>query len=166
MDELDRKLIEELQKNGRESYTALARKFSVSEGAVRKRLKKLVNKNVIKVIAVPSLGALGYNITSIIGIQVKMVDLRKVADALARKPNVCRLAFVAGRYDLIAIVLARSNKELSNFIEKEISTIPSVTRTETFVNLDVIKGEWAGIDTTQLISELDSFALKEEETRE
>ena len=166
IDKLDRKLIEELQKDGRESYTELAMKLGVTEGTVRKRVKNLVDKSIIKIVAVPNMSELGYNLMSIIGMQVKMVDLRKVADALAKKANVCHLAFVAGRYDVMALVVARSHKELSDFIEKEISTIPSVLRTETFVNLDVIKGAWSGADTTQLISDLDSFLLGEEQKRE
>jgi len=166
MDRLDQKLIEELQKDGRASHIRLASKLGVSEGTVRKRLAKLLAKNIIRVAAIPNLSALGYNLTSIIGIQVRMTDLRMVADALARKANVCRLAFVAGRYDLIAVVASQSHKALSDFIEKEVSTIPGVTRTETFVNLDVIKGEWAGIDTTQLVSCLDSSSLREGEKGE
>jgi len=156
MDKLDQKLIEELQKDGRASHIRLASMLGVSEGTVRKRLAKLLARNIIRVAAIPNLSALGYNLTSVIGIQVRMTDLRMVADALARKANVCRLAFVAGRYDLIAIVVSQSHKALSDFIEKEVSTIPGVTRTETFVNLDVIKGEWAGIDTAQLISTIES----------
>ena len=166
IDKLDWKLMLELQKDGRENYTELARKLGVTEGTVRKRVKNLVDKSIMKIVAVPNMSELGYKVMSIIGMQVKMVDLRKVADALAKKPNVCRLAFVAGRYDLMALVLSRSHKELSDFIEREISTIPSILRTETFVNLDVIKGAWSGADTTQLISDLDSFLLGEEQKRE
>lgn len=165
IDKLDRKLIEELQKDGRKSYTELASKLGITEGTVRKRVRNLVDRGMMKIVAVPNVSELGYTLMSIIGMQVKMVDLRKVADALAKKANVCHLAFVAGRYDLMALVVARSHKELSNFIEKEISTIPSVLRTETFVNLDVIKGAWSGADTTQLVSDLDSFLLREEQKR-
>ena len=83
-----------------------------------------------------------------------MADLRKVAEELVQKPNVCYLAFVTGRYDLIAIIMTQSPEELSHFIEKEISALPSILRTETFVNLDVIKGGWPGLDTIQLIANL------------
>jgi len=58
------------------------------------------------------------------------------------------------------------NEELSDFIEKEISTIPGILRTKTFVNLDVIKGAWLGVDTTQLISDLDSFLHRQKQTRQ
>jgi Lrp/AsnC family transcriptional regulator for asnA, asnC and gidA len=154
IDELDRKLIQELQKSGRQGYVALAKMLGVVEGTVRKRVKDLVKSNIIKIVAVPNPRALSYSFVSIMGLQVRMADLRKVAEELAQKPNVCYLAFVTGRYDLMAIIITRSSEELSHFIEKEISALPSILRTETFVNLDVIKGGWPGLDTTQLISNL------------
>lgn len=155
IDELDRKLMMELQKSGRESYVDIASTLGVVEGTVRKRVKNLLDRNIMKIVAIPNLRELGYNFISIMGLQVRMADLRKVAENLAQKPNVCYLAFVTGRYDLMAIIMTRSSEELSHFIEKEISAVPSILRTETFVNLDVIKGGWLGLDTTQLISNVD-----------
>jgi Lrp/AsnC family transcriptional regulator for asnA, asnC and gidA len=155
IDALDRKLIQELQKSGRRGYVELAKELGVVEGTVRKRVKNLLSRKVIKILAVPNPRALGYNFLSIMGLQVRMADLRKVADELAQKPNVCYLAFVTGRYDLMAIIMTQSPEELSHFIEKEISALPSIMRTETFVNLDIIKGGWAGPDITQLITIID-----------
>jgi Lrp/AsnC family transcriptional regulator for asnA, asnC and gidA len=162
LDKIDQKLIEELQQDGRASYMQLSYKVGITEAAVRKRVRKLVDKGVIKIAAIPNVSEIGYKLMSVIGIQVDMKNLRKVADTLAKKPNVCQLAFVAGRFDLMAFVMARSHKQLSNFIEKEISTVPGVLRTETFVNLDVIKGAWSGTDTTQLVSNLDSLSPRED----
>ena len=157
LDKLDQRLIQELQKNGREGYTRLAAKLGVTEGTIRKRVRNLVARGIIKIVAVPNVSELGYKLMSIIGIQVRMLHLRKVGDTLARKPNVCHLSFVAGRYDLMAIVMARSHNELSKFIEKEVATIPGILKTETFVNLDIIKGAWSGSDTNHLIDDFDSF---------
>ncbi|MCX6013146.1 MAG: Lrp/AsnC family transcriptional regulator [Chloroflexi bacterium] len=151
VDDLDYQLIQILQKDGRESYVNIAKKLGVVEGTIRKRVKTLVNNKIIRIIALTNPQKLGYNVLSIMGLQVQMASLRTAASILADKPNVCYLAFVTGRYDLIAMVLTRSPQELSDFIEKEISSIPSVLRTETFVNLDVIKGAWQGIDLNQLI---------------
>ena len=155
VDELDCQLMEELQKNGRKSYVDLATRLNVVEGTVRKRIKRLLDRDIIKIVAVPNARELGYGFISIMGLQVRMADLRKVAENLALKPNVCYLAFVTGRYDLMAIIMTRSPEELSQFIEKEISALPSVLRTETFVNLDIIKGGWLGLDSTQLVSSLE-----------
>lgn len=152
IDELDRKLMQKLQENGKQSYVDLANILGVVEGTIRRRVDNLLRKNLIRIVALPNLHLLGYSFICIMGLQVKMVDLKKVAKNLAMKPNICYLAFVTGRYDLMAIIMTRSPKELSHFIEKEISAIPSILRTETFVNLDVIKGGWPELDTTQLIS--------------
>lgn len=150
IDELDCKLIKDLQKDGRQTYVELGKKLGVAEGTVRKRVKALIDKNVIQIVAIPNVGKLGYKFICTMGLQVRMVDLRKVADALAQNPNVCHLAFVTGKYDLMARIITRSPKELAHFIENEISAIPSVLRTETFVNLDTIKGEWLAMDSIQL----------------
>lgn len=155
IDRLDLRLVKELRKNGRQSYVDLAKMLGVVEGTVRRRVKKLLDKNVIKIVAVPNPRELGYNFVGIMGLQVRMVDLRELADKLIVKPNVCYLAFVTGRYDLVAIVLTHSPQELSQFIEKELSVIPGILRTETFVNLDIIKGTWPELDISQLIDNLE-----------
>ena len=109
VDELDRKLMMELQKSGRQSWLDIARPLGVVEGTVRKRVKDLLDSNIMKIVAVPNLRRLGYNFISIMGLQVRMVDLGKVAEDLAQKPNVCYLAFVTGRYDLMAVIMTRSH---------------------------------------------------------
>ena len=152
LDELDLKLIAELRKDGRQSYTALAEKLEVTEGTIRNRVKGLLGDNILQIVAVSNPFEIGYNFISIMGLQVRVADLRPVADTLSAKPNVCYLAFVTGRYDLIAMVITRTSQELSNFIENEVSVIPGVLRTETFINLDIIKGEWpAALDIVELI---------------
>ena len=51
MDELDAKIIAMLQEDGRASNASIARNVGVSEGTVRRRLKRLVDDNFIQVIA-------------------------------------------------------------------------------------------------------------------
>lgn len=150
LDELDYKLIKELQKDGRQTYIELGKKLGVVEGTIRKRVKALMNNDIIRVVAIPNLSKLGYKFTCTMGLQVRMAGLREVADTLAKNPSVSNLAFITGEYDLMARIVTRSPEDLSHFIENEISAIPNIMRTETFVNLDTIKGEWSGIDNIQI----------------
>ena len=154
IDNLDRKIIEELQINGRETYIDLAKKLGMVEGTIRKRIKNLLDDDMIKIVAVPNIRKLGYSLVSIMGLQVRMEDLRSVAYGLMNNEHVCYLAFVAGRFDLIAVILTQSPEELSLFVEKEISAIPSISRTETFINLEIIKGEPGLLDTIQAVKSL------------
>jgi len=90
-----------------------------------------------------------------VGLQVPLSELRVVAEQLSKNPNICYLANVTGRYDFIAIVLTKSSKEFAYIMEKVVSTIPSVIRTETFVTLNIYKGHKNWLDTTQIIDNLD-----------
>ncbi len=157
IDELDQKLIHELQRDGRKRYVDLARILGVAEATVRKRIKSLVSSDIMKLVAVPNMSKLGYKFVGIIAFQVRLADLRRVADELAQKPQICYLAFCTGRYDLIGVVITRSPEELALFIENEISAIESILRTETFVNLDIIKGRGPLIETNQLVNGLAAF---------
>lgn len=160
-DELDLELIRQLQKDGRARHVDLAKKLNVVEGTVRKRIRDLLENNIIKTIAAPNISKLGYNFIGFMALQVKMAKLRRIADVLGKKPNVCYLAFVTGRYDMIAIVITRSPEEFAHLIEKEISAIPGVVRLESFVNLETLKGGWPMVDTTQLLNRADISEPKE-----
>ena len=140
VDDLDLNIIQILEKDGRKSYTDIAKQLGVVEGTVRKRVKNLLDDKMIRISATPNPRELGFNVIAVMGLQVQMSALRHVSQILEAKANVQWLAFVTGRYDLIAIVVEKSTEDLSSFIEKEISAIPSITRTETFVNLDIVKG--------------------------
>ena len=154
-DELDRKLVLELQKDGKKGYVDLASGLGVVEGTVRKRVKHLLDRNIIEIVAVPNLRKLGYGFVSILGLQVSVADMRRVATKLAQNQHVCFLAFVTGGFDLIAIVVTRSPEEYSHFWESELATIPGVLRTEAFVNLDIIKGSASLLDTIELVRNFD-----------
>lgn len=124
---------------------------------IRKRIKTLVERKIIRITAVPNPYKLGYGFISIMGLQVRLADLKQVGETLAKKANVYYVTFVTGRYDLLAIVMSRTPEELSNFIKEHISAIPSIIRTETFVNLEVIKSPWsAALDVVELLNSSDS----------
>ena len=161
IDEIDRAIILELQKTGRKSYMELAKLLHVSETTARNRVKHLIDNGVITVNAIPDLGTLGYGFVGIVGLQIRLSDLRETARQLVKHPNVCYLSNVTGRFDLIAIVVTKSSAEFADFMEKEISTIPNVLRTETFVNLKVYKGQIFGLDTEHLVNSLDVSAIPE-----
>ena len=157
IDKLDQELILELHKNGRQSYVDLAKLLHVTETTVRNRVKNLLNKGIINITAIPDLEVLGYNFVGIVGLQIRLGDLQLAAEQLVKHPNICYIASVTGRYDLIIIAVTRSPKEFANFIEKTISAIPGILRTETFVNLNISKGRATGLDTEHLISNIDVF---------
>jgi len=160
IDKLDQEIMLNLQENGRRSYMDLAKILHVAEGTVRNRLKRLLDQGIIKVTAVPDLEKFGYGFIGIVGIQTRLADLRSVAEQLAQYPNIGYLANVTGQYEFIAIVLTRSAKEFASFMESVIPAIPAISRTETFVTLNIYKGQGGVLETAQLISRLETTQPK------
>ena len=70
MDDLDRKIINILGQRGRAPNAHIARDVGVSEGTVRRRLKRLINEKIITVVAQPDPRKLGYESEALIGVQV------------------------------------------------------------------------------------------------
>ena len=84
MDDLDRKIIELLQTNGRASNAQIAREVGVSEGTVRRRLRHLIQSEIIRVSAIPDPEKIGYNTVALVGIQADPDKIDEVASNLAK----------------------------------------------------------------------------------
>ena len=139
MDELDRKIIALLQGDGRASNAKIAREVGVSEGTVRRRLRRLVQQDVVKIIAVPNLEKLGYATTALVGLQTGPGKSEEVADAIASLDEAQYVAITTGAYDIFIWAGLESAESLGTFLRTKIGTIKGVQRTETFVNLAIKK---------------------------
>jgi Lrp/AsnC family transcriptional regulator for asnA, asnC and gidA len=132
-------MINLLQMDGRASNAKIAREVGVSEGTVRRRLRRLVEDDVVKVIAVPNLEKLGYNTTALIGIQTSPGRSDSVANAIAQLSEAQYVAITTGAYDIFVWTGLASAEALGDFLREKIGPIPGVQRTETFVNLAIKK---------------------------
>lgn len=139
MDELDRKIIGLLQMDGRASNAKIAREVGVSEGTVRRRLRRLIQDDVVKVIAVPNLEKMGYATTALVGLQTSPGRSDAVAEALARLEEVHYVAITTGAYDIFVWAGLESAEALGTFLHTKVGSIDAVQRTETFVNLSIKK---------------------------
>ena len=142
MDTLDRKIISLLESNGRASNARIARDVGVSEGTVRRRLKRLIQESIINVVAIPDPGKLGYNTEAIIGVQVDPDQVDAVAARLSSLQNTRWVAVTTGTYDVFAWATLPTAEGLGKFLREQVGIIPGVRRTETFVNLAVTKREY------------------------
>ena len=139
MDELDRRIIALLQVDGRASNAKIAREVGVSEGTVRRRLRRLIQEDVVKVIAVPNLEKLGYATTALIGLQTGPGKSDSVGDAIALLQEAHYVAITTGAYDVFVWAGLESAESLGDFLRTKIGVIDGVQRTETFVNLSIKK---------------------------
>tara|TARA_B100000945_G_C20398279_1_gene605935 strand:- start:44 stop:484 length:441 start_codon:yes stop_codon:yes gene_type:complete len=142
MDELDRNIISQLEKDGRASNAFIARESGVSEGTVRRRLKKLIDDKIINVVALPDPTKLGYESEALIGIQIDPDQVELAANKVAKLDHTRWVAMTTGTYDVFVWVTLPNPEALGRFIRIEIGAIEGVRRTETFVNLQVMKRQF------------------------
>ena len=139
MDELDRRIIALLQVDGRASNAKIAREVGVSEGTVRRRLRRLIQDDVVNVVAVPNLEKLGYATTALIGLQTGPGKSDSVAESIAGLQEAHYVAVTTGAYDVFVWAGLESAEGLGDFLRAKIGIIDGVQRTETFVNLSIKK---------------------------
>jgi len=141
MDELDRKIISLLEKNGRASNARIARDVGVSEGTVRRRLKRLISEKIINVVALPDPRKLGYESEALIGVQVDPDKVDAVAGMISNLEHTRWVAITTGTYDVFAWATLPNAESLGRFLRDQVGAIEGVRRTETFVSLQVMKRE-------------------------
>ncbi len=139
LDRIDRAIISYLQVDGRAPYTQIAASLGLTEGAVRRRVKRLLDSGIMQIVAVVEPHHLGLSEAGMIGITVQANRLGEVADEIARLPEVSYLFQVTGEYDLFAEVFCESREHFVSFLNETLQKIPGVVRTRTFVIMKMHK---------------------------
>lgn len=150
LDETDRQIIVLLQRDGRLSNVEIGRQLGLAEGTVRKRLERLLNEKIIRVIAVADPAVLGLTASVLIHIQTELGDINAVAQRLAEIPAVQAVSVITGNYDIIIEAALTSSDRLLAFLIDKISTVPGVKRTETSHVMRVVKRarDWSILQAT------------------
>lgn len=133
-----KEIISLLQRDGRASYSDIAKKVGLSEAAVRQRVGKLIDGGVMQIVAVTDPSQLGFHRQAMIGIRVNG-DARTVAKTLSTIEQVDYLVLTTGRFDLLAEIVCANDQELREVLHGSIRTTPGVIDTETFTYLSLEK---------------------------
>ncbi|MCI2423908.1 Lrp/AsnC family transcriptional regulator [Saccharopolyspora sp. K220] len=142
MDDLSKRIIEQLQQDGRRSYAAIGKAVGLSEAAVRQRVQRLLDSGMVQIVAVTDPLQLGFLRQAMIGIKVAG-DVQRVADQLAELSEIEYVVITAGSFDLIVEVVCRDDDQLLEVINRRIRSLEAVTATETFVYLKLRKQTYA-----------------------
>jgi Lrp/AsnC family transcriptional regulator for asnA, asnC and gidA len=138
LDERSKRIIEQLQEDGRRSYAAVARAVGLSEAATRQRVQRLLDEGIIQIAAVTDADAVGFHRQAMLGVHVEG-DIRTVAEKLSAVPEATYVVICAGRYDLLVEVICEDDEHLLAVVDNSIRSVPGVSGTETFVYLRLEK---------------------------
>ncbi len=137
IDETDRAIIEELQRDGRVPYTRLGAAVGLSEAAARQRVQRLIDSGVMQVVAVTNPLSHGKRRMAMIGVRTEgpTDDIAKTLQAMR---DIDYLVVSAGSFDLMAEVVVADDGELLDLTNR-IRSVKGVRSTETFIYLDLVK---------------------------
>jgi DNA-binding Lrp family transcriptional regulator len=133
MDDTDREIIRILKNDGRATYSDIGKRVSLSEGAVRKRIKALVDSGVIKKFTIKVGLTEGAEAITLLSVNPSF-PTSEISKKLKKFPNVETVYEITGQYDIAAIISGLNMAEVDECLEK-IRRVEGVVNTNTMIIL-------------------------------
>lgn len=130
MDSTDEKIIRELQKNSRASFTTIAEKIGVSEGTVRNRVEKLQETGIIEKFTVEINEQKSFKAFVAVNVSTE----RDFDDVISSFPNSSEIYEIAGDIDLIVKISGSNSSSINNAVDA-IRAVEGVEGTKTYMVL-------------------------------
>lgn len=140
LDDIDLTIIRSLSKDGKESFTNIAKKLDVTAQTISDRVEKLRNREVIKGFTIEVDPAkVNYPIEFICELDINASVMDDVLAILEQITEIHIIKITTGIHDILCIGNAQDIENLHNIVERKISTIPGVNKTYTSITLKKIK---------------------------
>ncbi|MBK0418972.1 Lrp/AsnC family transcriptional regulator [Leucobacter sp. CSA1] len=137
LDEVDRKIIAELQTNGRITNAELAERVGVAASTCIARVRSLVSRRVITgFTASVDPRAMGLGLQVLVSVTVRSgarQRIRELSEEIAALPEVMQLFFLGGDEDFIIHLAARDADHVRDFVIEHLSAHPAVSSTRTSI---------------------------------
>jgi Lrp/AsnC family transcriptional regulator for asnA, asnC and gidA len=132
IDELSINIVKIMQENALVTNADLAARLHVSEATVRRRIKNLLDTNVMQIKAVADPFKLGYEFIVIVGLWVEKGCLRKAEEYLCALPEARFVGLTMGSYDIMLEAWFHSTEEMTRFMTETLSSVPGISRSDSF----------------------------------
>jgi Lrp/AsnC family transcriptional regulator for asnA, asnC and gidA len=133
IDETDEKIIRILQRDSRRAFVDIANEIGLSESAVRRRVKNLVDKRIIKRFTI-ELGASDKTSAITLISVASTADTSAVSNQMMKLNGVKVVYEITGQYDIAAIIAAPAIADINKCID-DIRKIDGVSDTDTVIIL-------------------------------
>ncbi|HNZ87128.1 MAG TPA: Lrp/AsnC family transcriptional regulator [Methanofastidiosum sp.] len=136
MDDIDIQILSLLEKDSRMKNTEIAKKLSVSEGSIRRRIENLVETGIIKNFTVEISTSFGFISLVLLNTQTQE-STYQIVEQIKTIEGVKRVYETTGEWDVVAYVLCNSPKEF-NIIIENIRKLKGVNKSTSLTVLNVV----------------------------
>ena len=133
MDDKDKAIIEILKRDGRATYSDIGKRIELSEGAVRKRIKSLVDSGGIRRFTIKVGLTEGAEAIVLLSVDPTL-PTQEVSQALKKFSNVETVYEITGEYDIAVIISGLNITEVNECLER-IRRLTGVANTNTMIIL-------------------------------
>jgi Lrp/AsnC family transcriptional regulator, regulator for asnA, asnC and gidA len=142
LDEHDLAIIGELSVDGRASFSRIANRLEMAEATVRKRIKRLQDRGIIDIVAVPT--ARAYENALMGQAQVKLIgDPVSTGEMIALWPEVTWLSLTAGDASFLLEFVCSGREAFLDFVQR-LHDVSGVTGVIVSLYLKTIKRTYVG----------------------
>jgi len=143
LDDIDIRILNLLQEDGRLSVRELAKKVSLSPTPVHERLKRLESSGIIDhYAAVLNTGKLGQFIVFFVNIILKEHSTRlggEFIEKITSFPEVVEFHVIGGEHDFMIKVIVPDMAAYRHFFVRQLGEIPNIARLQSIIVLDTLK---------------------------
>jgi DNA-binding Lrp family transcriptional regulator len=137
IDSLDDQIIRILQSNSRKSFVEIADEIRLSESAVRRRVKNLIDSGIIKRFTIELEAGKKTSAITLISVS-STADTSVVSSNLMKLNGVEIIYEITGQYDIAVIIVAPTIAEINEYID-EVRKIEGVSDTNTVIILKTMR---------------------------
>lgn len=137
IDNLDRQILTELQRDARQPFLEIARKLVVSGGTIHQRYDKLKEAGIVKGSQINvDYSKLGQGVSVLLGIHLgNAKSATAVIKKLEKIPEITEVFYTTGKYALIIKILTHDIDGYHDFLVNKLQTIEEIQATESFICL-------------------------------
>ncbi len=139
LDDFDKKLLAYLMEDASQTNTAIARKLNVSDGTVRNRIQRLIDQDVLKIVAIVNPWKIGHRHQLISGLEVDLDKITAICNALAEFSEVTYISYTTGLYDLMMVSAFTNEEEMFHFFTQKMAKIEGIRHVSSSHVLKAIK---------------------------
>lgn len=138
INEIDKQILNIIQKDARTSNAEIARQVGLAPSAVMERMRKLEERGVIRGYAAEiDATQVGFGLTAFVFVRTSVCG--ELDETLSNIPEVLEVHDVAGEDCYLLKVRAENTEELGNLLREKLKPIPEIISTRTTVVLKTIK---------------------------
>ncbi len=125
LDTLDYKILQLLSKDGRASFSDIAKMTKLTSAGAKKRVEKMMRNGVLEVRGLLPLSKF-YSVAACVTVKVESRHVTELMEALQKLPMVCFLLRLYGEHNVALGIVASSLPDINSFVEQHLHSAPGV----------------------------------------